>query len=155
MLNLLSNYLHQRYQRVVLNGQASSCELIKSVLPQESVFCPLTSYYIPKIDQTVFSLLVKFLLMKHLYFHMFLINTHHRVNWIITCKLSATGSLNGACNLFRTPANKSKRRSFWKKANNASLLPVTFNNTKVVTCSSQKHLGLEQQLTVTIIFKVK
>ena len=44
---------------------------------------------------------------------------------------------------------------FEKKTNNGSLLPLTFNNTKVVTCSSQKHLGLEQQLTVTIIFKVK
>ena len=35
-----------------------------------------------------------------------------------------------------------------KKANNVSSHPVTFNNTKVVTCSSQKHLGLvlDQQL---------
>ena len=31
---------------------------------------------------------------------------------------------------------------FSKKANNVSSLPVTFNNTNVVTCSSQKPLGL-------------
>ena len=32
--NLLRNYLHQRNQRVVLNGQTSSWELIKSGVPQ-------------------------------------------------------------------------------------------------------------------------
>ena len=31
---------------------------------------------------------------------------------------------------------------FSKKSNNENSLSVTFNNTKVVTCSTQKHLGL-------------
>ena len=31
---------------------------------------------------------------------------------------------------------------FSKKTNNVSLHPGSFNNTKVVNCSSQKHLGL-------------
>ena len=41
VLNLLCNYLHERYQRVVLDGQTTSWELIKSVVPQGSVLGPL------------------------------------------------------------------------------------------------------------------
>ena len=41
MLTVLTNYLHERYQRVVLNGQTSSWELAKSGVPQGSVLAPL------------------------------------------------------------------------------------------------------------------
>ena len=41
LLNLLRNYLHERNQRVILNGQISSSELIKSGVPQGSVLGPL------------------------------------------------------------------------------------------------------------------
>ena len=49
--NLFQNYLHQRSQRVVLNGQTSSWELIKSGVPQGTPF-----------------------------FHMFITNTNHKVH---------------------------------------------------------------------------
>ena len=41
LLNLLRNYLHERSQRVVLNGQISSWVLIKSEVPQSLVLGPL------------------------------------------------------------------------------------------------------------------
>ena len=41
LLNLLRSYLHECNQRVVLNGQISSQELIKSGVPQSSVFVTL------------------------------------------------------------------------------------------------------------------
>ena len=40
MLTLLNNYLHERYQSVVLNGQTSSLELVKSEVTQGSVLTP-------------------------------------------------------------------------------------------------------------------
>ena len=40
------------------------------------------------------------------------------------------------------PSKQTQEVYFRKKANNVSSVPVTFNNTNVVTCSSQKHLRL-------------
>ena len=48
MLTLLANYLHERYQRVLLNGQTSPWELMKSGVPEGSVLGPLFFLYIHK-----------------------------------------------------------------------------------------------------------
>ena len=41
ILTLLTNYLHERYQRLLLNGQTSSLELVKFGLPLRFVLDPL------------------------------------------------------------------------------------------------------------------
>ena len=41
LLFLCKNYFHVRYQRVVLNGQTCTWELVKSGIPQGSVLGPL------------------------------------------------------------------------------------------------------------------
>ena len=41
VMTLLTNYLHERYQRVVLNGKTSLRELVKSGVSLGSVFGPL------------------------------------------------------------------------------------------------------------------
>ena len=46
ILALLTNYLHERYQRLVLNEQTSSWELVKSEVPQGSVLAPPHSFFI-------------------------------------------------------------------------------------------------------------
>ena len=46
MLSLLTNYLHGRYQRVILNGETSSWDLVKSRIPEGSVLGSLFLYFI-------------------------------------------------------------------------------------------------------------
>ena len=40
LLKLVESFLSNRYQRVVLNGQASSCADVKAGVPQESMLGP-------------------------------------------------------------------------------------------------------------------
>ena len=60
----------------------------------------------------------------------------------MTYKLSVTAHFNGKCNLIQIPTNKHKKYIFRKNQSNENSLPVTFNNAKVVTCSTHKHLGI-------------
>ena len=41
LLSLIESFLHNRYQRVVLNGQSSKLQNVNTRLPQDSVLGPL------------------------------------------------------------------------------------------------------------------
>ena len=45
MLTLITNYLHERYQWIVLNGQTCSWKLVKSGVSQGSVLGPYCFWY--------------------------------------------------------------------------------------------------------------
>ena len=98
-LNLLCNYLHERFQRVVLDGQTSSWELIKSGVLQGSVLGPLIFLsYINDLQDHIQSTCKNVCWWHILIFTCFWYYTHHGVNWILTWKLYATEPFNGKCN---------------------------------------------------------
>ena len=148
VLNLLRNYLHERYQRVVLNGKTSSGELIKSGVPQGSVLGPLMFLlYINDLPGNIQSTCKIFADDISLFPHdsdkytlkSELNNAFQAIsNWASQWKMKFNPD----------PSRQAPEVYFSEKANNVCSLPVIFNNTNVVTCSSQKHLGLvlDQQL---------
>ena len=79
-LNLFKDYLQEHQRRVILNGQSSSWEAIKSGVPQGSVFEPLL--FLVYINDLSDGLIphVRFLLITHLYFLLPMTSTFHVMN---------------------------------------------------------------------------
>ena len=136
ILNLLRNYLHKRNQRVVLNGQISFWELIKSGVPQGSVLGPLLLLiYIDDLPHNILSTCKNFADDTSLFSHVSdkyksqsEMNNDLQVisNWAIQWKVH-----------FNPDTNKQAQEVYFsKKTNNENSLPVTFNNVKVITCST-------------------
>ena len=141
-LNLLRNYLHERNQRVVLNGQISFWELIKSAVQQCSVLGPLLFLiYINDLPDNIQSTCKIFADDPSLFSHVFdkyksqsELNNELQIirNWAFEWKMQ-----------FNPDPNKQALEvHFLTKSNNENSLSETFNNAKVVICSTHKHLGL-------------
>ena len=141
LLSLLRNYLHERNQRIVLNGQISFWELIKSGLPQGSVLGPLLFLIYDDLPDNIQSTCKTFADEASLFSHAFdkykpqsVLSNDLQVirNWAFHWKMQ-----------FNPDPNKQAQEVYFsKKSNNENSLPVTFNNAKVVNCSTHKHLGL-------------
>ena len=142
MLTLLINYLHERYQRVVLNGQTFSWELVKSGVPQESILGPLLFLiYINDLPDNLKSNCKIFADDTSLFYKVFdkhvsratlnkdleLIN-----NWAFQWKMQ-----------FNPDRNKQAQELYFsKKAGNQKSLDLTFNKSNVASSPSVKHLGM-------------
>ena len=142
VLILLTNYLHERYQRVLLNGQTSSWELVKSGVPQGSVLGPLLFLiYINDLPDNLKSNCKIFADDTSLFYKVFdkhvsratlnkdleLIN-----NWAFQWKMQ-----------FNPDRNKQAQELYFsKKAGNQKSLDLTFNKSNVASSPSVKHLGM-------------
>ena len=142
MLTLLTNYLHDSYQRVVLNGQTSSWELVKSGVSQGSLLGPqFFLIYINDLPDNVESNCKIFADDTSLFYRVFdkhvsratlnkdleLIN-----NWAFQWKMQ-----------FNPDRNKQAQELYFsKKAGNQKSLDLTFNKSNVASSPSVKHLGM-------------
>ena len=142
MLTLLTNYLYERYQRVVLNGQTFLWELVKSGVPQGSVLGPLFFLiYINDLSDNVESNCKIFADDTSLFYKVFdkhvsratlnkdleLIN-----NWAFQWKMQ-----------FNPDRNKQAQEIYFsKKAGNQKSLDLTFDKGNMASSPSVKHLGM-------------
>ena len=150
LIKLLSTHVR-------VNGQISYWELLKSGVPQGSILGPLMFLiYISNLPDDILSTCKIFADDAYLFSYVSYKSTlqsklnkdlQTMKNWASQWQLKFNPD----------PNKKAKEVYFSKKASNVSWHPVTFNNTNVVTCFSQKHLGflLDQQLNFNDHIKSK
>ena len=142
LLYLLQNYLHERNQIVVLNGQISSQELIKYVMPQGSVLGSLWFLiYINDLPDNIQFICKIFANDTSLFSHVF--DTHKSQSGLSNdLKVISNQAFLWKMQFNPDPNKQAQEVYFSKKSNNENSLPITFNNAEVVTFSTHKHLGL-------------
>ena len=142
VLTLLTNYLYERYQRVVLNGQTSSWELVKSGVPQGSILGPL--FFLIYIND----------LPDNLEFNCKIFADDTSLFYKVFDKHVSRATLNKDLELindwafqwkmqFNPDRNKQAQELYFsKKADNQKSLDLTFNKSNVASSHSVKHLGM-------------
>ena len=144
LLSLLKNYLENREQRVVLNGQTSSWRKIMSGIPQGSVLGPLLFLiYINDLPDGINSLCKIFaddtsLFSKVSDIHKSASNLNDDLEkisyWAYQWKMQ-----------FNPDPNKQANEVIFSRktsSNNLSHPPIKFNNNNISKCLHEKHLGI-------------
>ena len=142
-LSLLGNYLENREQRVVLNGQTSEWKKMNSGVPQGSVLRPLLFLiYINDLPDGLTSMCKIFADDTSLFSKVLDVNESaktlnidlEKINqWAFQWKMQ-----------FNPDPNKQRNEVIFsrKMNNNLSYPPLKFNGNNITKCSDQKHLGV-------------
>ena len=143
MLTLLTNYLHERYQRVVQHEQTSSLELVKSGVPQGSMLSPLSFLiYINDLpDNLEFN--CKIFADDSSLFARFLIDMSLRATLNKDLELIKNWGFQWKKQFNRDRNKQAQELHFSKKAGNQKSLDLTFHkkSRSYSSCSSVKHLA--------------
>ena len=143
LLSLLKNYLENRKQRVVLNGQTSDWKKINSGVPQGLVLGPLLFLiYINDLPDGITSICKIFADDTSLFSKVLDIN--ESANELNTDLEKITKWAHQWKMQFNPDPNKQANEVIFsrKLTIDLSYPPVKFNNNDIITCSDQKHLGI-------------
>ena len=142
LLKLLENYLHNRKQRVALNGQCSSWKNILSGVPQGSVLGPfLFLIYINDLPDGICSLGKIFADDTSIFSK---VHNKHLSHTNLNKDLANITELAFQWKMQFNP-NPNKQANevyFTRKTTSHDYLAIKFNGNPVQQCNSQKHLGL-------------
>ena len=149
LLDVLSDFLSDRKQRVVLNSQKSTWENVNAGIPQGSILGPLLFLiYINDLSGNLSSKAKLFADDTSLFNVAHDINTSANElnndlkkvsNWAFQWKMSFNPD----------PSKQAQEVIFSRKLKKVTHPPLVFNNASVSQCKSQKHLGtiLDSKLT--------
>ena len=142
LLNLLCDFLRNRKQRVLLNGQVSGWSDVTAGVPQSSILGPLLFLiYINNLSEGLSSNT------KLLADDTSLFSVTHDIN---TSALELNSNLAKIkrwalpwkMNFNRNPKKEAQEVIFSRKSKAISHPPIVFNNNNVIQNTSQKHLGI-------------
>ena len=157
LLSLLSNFLSERFQRVVLNGQTSEWRIIKAGVPQGSILGPLLFLiYVNDIPDNLTS-------------NVKLFADDVSLFSVVKDPIRSGAELNNDLKIIQKwaydwkmsfnpdPNKQATEVLFSKKRSNVLHPDLEFNGLKIPRISSQKHLGmiLDEKLSFNEHISVK
>ena len=155
LLNLLSEFLSERYQKAVLNGKSSDWRMITAGIPQGSVLGPLFSLFFINYlannsitdvrlftdDTSLFHVITDAVISADVLNH----DLKAIENWAFQWKMS----------FIPDPTKQAEHVIFSSKSIKAVHPPIYFNDSAVVTVPHRKHIGLVLDESLTFVEHIK
>ena len=155
MLDILSDFLSDRKQRVVLNGQKSKWENVNADVRQGSILGPL--FFLIYINDLSGDLSSEAKLFSD---DTSLFNVTHDINTLVNelnfdLKKVRNWAFQWKTSFNHDPRKQAQEVIFRRKLKNVPHPPLVFDNANVAQCKSQKHLViiLDSQLTLEKHYK--